>query len=378
MKDLESRVLAGGLQFLAIGERDHPPGTLPAVLQRIGSLSGVDALRYTIAAAARSTEMFCRDLPGAARAAGVDAFLVDQTEPAGAAVADHLCLPYVTICNALVMNAEPGIPPPFTGWRFRPGMLPRLRNRLGYALSDLTVRPIARIVNEYRRRWKLQPYRSLACSFSRLAQISQQPPAFDYPRKENPPVLTYVGPLRDQQPDSEFPWDRLDGRPIVYASLGSMQGTKLEYFRLFAEACCQLPIQLVLSHGGALDPASVRNLPGTPLVLEYVPQVQLLAKATATLTHAGLNTVLDSLLHGVPMVTVPITYEQPAIARRVEWAGCGLVLSPSRFTARTARAALVQVLEKKRFRQRAEEMSLDIRRAGGVPRAADLIERINS
>ena len=82
-------------------------------------------------------------------------------------------------------------------------------------------------------------------------------------------------------------------------------------------------MQLVISHGGGLTEAQASSLPGSPLAVRYAPQEELLARAQLTLTHAGLNTVLDSLTHGVPMVAVPITYEQPAIARRVEWHGCG-------------------------------------------------------
>jgi len=46
---------------------------------------------------------------------------------------------------------------------------------------------------------------------------------------------------------------------------------------------------------------------GSPLVVEYAPQLELLAKARLTITHAGLNTVLDSLSNGVPLVAIPIT-----------------------------------------------------------------------
>src|SRR6185503_13104054 len=87
--------------------------------------------------------------------------------------------------------------------------------------------------------------------------------------------------------------------------------------------CRGLDVQLVISHGGGLTPEEANGLPGDPLVVGYAPQVDLLARAALTITHAGLNTVLDSLANGVPLVTVPITYEQPAIARRVEWTGSG-------------------------------------------------------
>ena len=63
--------------------------------------------------------MICRDAPEAVRNARVDALLVDQTEPAGGSVAEHLGIRFVTICNALALNREPDVPPPFTSWSYR-------------------------------------------------------------------------------------------------------------------------------------------------------------------------------------------------------------------------------------------------------------------
>jgi len=55
-----------------------------------------------------------------------------------------------------------------------------------------------------------------------------------------------------------------------------------------------------------MNAEAVQRLPGSPLVV-YAPQLELLAKARLTITHAGLNTVLDSLSNGVPLVAIPIT-----------------------------------------------------------------------
>ena len=44
-------------------------------------------------------------------------------------------------------------------------------------------------------------------------------------------------------------------RPLVYASLGTLQNGSEEIFRTIAEACAGLNAQLVISLGGGLDPA---------------------------------------------------------------------------------------------------------------------------
>ena len=374
--DLEEKIHSEGLEFYRIGAAEYPPGALRASLDALGRLAGFAALRFTIRAVAATTAMECRELPHAIRAAGVEALLVDQMEPAGGAVAERLALPFVTVCNALLINRDPVAPPPFTPWAYTDAAWARLRNRVGYAASDRITKPIADAVAIYRREWKLPALASPDDSFSRLAQICQMPREFDFPRTALPTAFHYVGPLRGGLPQPiPFPWERLDGRPLVYASLGTLQNSREPLFRTFAEACRGLDVQLVISHGGGLTASEAANLPGNPLVVSYAPQVDLLARATLTITHAGLNTVLDSMANGVPVVAVPITYEQPAIARRVEWVGAGETIAFNRLTPERLRQATRAVLEMPRYRAAAHRLADSIKSAGGTARAADIVEK---
>ena len=375
MIDLEEKIHSEGLDFEALGMTDHPRGSLPASLDTLGTLKGLSALRFTVQAVARTTVMVCRDAPDAIRRRKIDALLVDQMEPAGGAVADHLGIPFVTICNALAINRDPIAPPPFSPWAYRTSRWASARNAIGYTISDWLTHPITRVVANYRAQWKLPPLASPDDSFSRVAQICQMPREFDFPRVALPLHFHYVGPLRRARPRQiDFPWERLDGRPLVYASLGTLQNTREAVFRCFAEACKELDVQLVISHGGGLSDAQASNIPGSPLVVRYAPQEELLARAQLTLTHAGLNTVLDSLTHGVPMVAVPLTYEQPAIARRVEWHGCGASISHSDLNTARLRRRVIEVMDNPRYRDAAARMRAAISTAGGVERATAVVE----
>ena len=374
MVDLEDKIRSEEIDFQPIGLTDHPRGSLPQSLSQLGQLKGFPALRFTINAVARTSVMVCRDAPDAIRRAGIDALLVDQMEPAGGAVAEHLGLPFITVCNALAINRDPVAPPPFTDWTYRDSPWARLRNTVGYAASDWLTRPIANVVAEYRRKWNLPALRSPDDSFSKLAQICQMPRALDFPRVDLPAHFHYVGPLRRRRRATvPFPWERLDGRPLVYASLGTLQNSREAVFRCFAEACAPLNVQLVISHGGGLSDEQVTGLPGHPLVVAYAPQEELLARAQLTITHAGLNTVLDSLANSVPLITVPITYEQPAIARRVEWTGSGLSIALSRLAPTRLRQMAEKVISGN-YRDAAARIGQAIVEGGGVSVAADRVE----
>ena len=376
MEDLAERIAGEDLEFCAIGQKDHPLGSLPQSLAQLGRLQGWPALRFTINAIRQTTEMLCRDLPEAVRRAGIDALLVDQTEPAGGSVAEHLGMPFITVCNALALNRDPYVPPPFTPWGYHRAAWARLRNAVGYAISDRLMSPVTHALGECRRQWKLPPLRSGDDSCSKLAQISQQPAEFDFPRQKLPVSFHYAGPLRDPTPRrDDFPWERLDGRPLIYASLGTLQNGKEAIFRCFSEACAGLDVQLVIAHGGGLDQQAVASLAGNPVVVPYAPQVEVLKRCSLTLTHAGLNTILDSLSQGVPAIAIPITFEQPAIAARLLWVGAGCRLSLAQLEAKSLGRRIEEVLEGGNYKRAAGRIADSIRLAGGVQKAAGIIEQ---
>jgi len=57
----------------------------------------------------------------------------------------------------------------------------------------------------------------------------------------------------------------------------------------------------------------MEELAGEPIVVEFAPQLELLKRAALCITHAGLNTALECLSNGLPMVAIPITNDQPGL-----------------------------------------------------------------
>ena len=314
----------------------------------------------------------------------IDGVLCDQILSAGGTAAQRAGIPFVTVCSALLWHEELDLPPPFTPWLYATGAKARWRNRLGYAHWHWFIAPALRMINRYRRAWGLPPFQRIDESFSPLAQISQLCAGFDFPRRDIPPHFHYIGSLasnRRDDNDFQFPWDRLDGRPLIYASLGTIPNpASVPVFRKIAAACIGLDAQLVLALGkwnqhGEKSQAGLGKLPGDHIVVDFAPQLKLLDRAALLITHAGVNTVLEALSRGLPMVALPWRVDQPGMGARIVYSGTGLRGSFKHSTPEEIRGLVRRVLAEDSFRQRAAALKETLVAAGGLARAADIAEQ---
>ncbi len=368
---------AAGLGFIPLGQREYDDGSFAADRRHLGQLSGFKALRFTARLLTQGCEIALRDLPDAMGDHGIDAVVSDQVLPGAACVAIAYERPFMVVCNALAIHIEPSVPPPSTYWRYRTGWLARQRNRLGNFILAEGARPVFAAMKPYRAThgiegWSLKDMQKIG-----LIQLAQQPAFFDYPRKRLPDHFHYTGPwhVRGRDADVPFPWNRLDGRPIVFASLGTLQNRLKPLFAAIAHACAGLGVQLVMALGSKSADPSEFPAPDGAVVVPYAPQLALLDRATLCITHAGLNTALEALARGLPMVCLPITNDQPGVARRVQWLGAGEFLSPRWATVGRLRRATQRVLREPQYRAAAERCRDAMAKGPTIRDAAALAER---
>lgn len=330
----------------------------------------------------REAELLLSKAPQIVRDLDVDGVLVDQDVIAGGTVAEHLGLPFVTVCSALMWHEEEGVPPHFTGWLPGASLWARFRNRTGYAAWQTRMRRPLQVINRFRAAWQLRPLQRFSDSHSPCAQIVQLCPELDFPRRQLAATCHYVGSLAASRACQDpFPWDRLDDRPLIFASLGTVRGRdNLAAFRKIAAACAGLDAQLVIALGKWTEATGNQRdrlgpLPGDPLVVDFAPQLALLERTAVMITHAGLNTALESLMHGVPMVALPRFADQPGVAARLEYAGAALRASYRHFTPKQLRRLLERVLSDGQFRERTRQLRSALVGTGGVRRAADIVEQ---
>lgn len=373
--DGRDTAVAAGLDFRPIGTKSFPLGQWPRSMEELGRLSGWRALRWTLHNYRKLAGAIVRDAPAVIRELNTDGLLIDQTYTAAGAVAEYVDQPFVTICNALLLNSEPDLPPAIAPWKYHGGGISRLRNRISHIAYHYGTGRMRRVVQRHQRKWGKPVHRTNEQTFSPIAQIGQLPREFDYPRRQLPETFHYVGPMHDAsgRRPVEFDYDRLDGRPLIYASLGTLQNRLMYVFERIAAACADLDAQLVMSLGRA-NAELPAKLPGDPIVVKFAPQLELLKRASLVITHAGMNTAMESLTQGVPMVAIPITNDQPGVAARIRWNGAGEMVPLWRLSVRRLRRRIEQVLTDASYRENARRLQTAIARCGGVAQAADLAE----
>jgi MGT family glycosyltransferase len=215
-------------------------------------------------------------------------------------------------------------------------------------------------------------------TLSPLASITQVPRAFDFESSHWPSQFHHTGPFHDGngREKVDFPWERLTGEPLIYASMGTVMNGRVEAFRTMAAALMKhKDLQLVLSVGDRVHPEQIVSAPKNAIVVQRAPQLELLKQASVCITHAGLNTVLESLAQGVPQVAIPVTFDQPGVAARIAHRQTGVVTSLDKLTPDHLSELLDEVLINSTYRANAQKLQRQIVEANGLSVAADVVEK---
>ncbi|MDQ0638210.1 MGT family glycosyltransferase [Pedobacter sp. W3I1] len=126
------------------------------------------------------------------------------------------------------------------------------------------------------------------------------------------------------------------------------------------------------------DPALFEQWPANFTVRRQVPQLELLPHLDAVVCHGGHNTVCETLMNGLPMVVIPIAYDQSHVAGRVFRVGAGERLNFNRFKANHLKEAVNKVLQNDSYKIAAEQIKQSFIEAGGTESAADLLEALSN
>lgn len=352
----------------AVPRRRGDPVTAQ-VLRNAERPTGLLGIRRTIRDSASLTDQLCEGAPALLRRLGIDAVIGDQLEPAAFLIAAHLGLPAVAVASALPINRAPGLPLPYLSWAFDPSPEGIKRAQGGERVADWLSRKHYAVIESWADRWSLPRCRTLQDCLP-ATQIAQVLEGYDFPRTAPSPFVP-LGPIRRAEGAGDpLPFTRAPAKPLVFASLGTVQGHRWRLFRSITRAVHAADGQIVVAHCGKLSPRLAARV-GADWITDFVPQRATLKVADLTVCHAGLNTVLDSIEAGVPVLARPIAFDQKGAAARLVHHGLG-----ERMESRQAalNAQVSRMLGDASLRRRVQALATAVPTAGGTARAVDIIE----
>lgn len=241
-------------------------------------------------------------------------------------------------------------------------------------LAGGLVRPdvVAGPLDALRAEYGLAPDPDLAALQGDLL-IMPAPPGLRDPRYALPDDTLWC------RPDHAVPEAAGGGaRPTVYFTLGTID-TFRELFDKVLEAARDLPVDMVVTVGPRLDPASFGPQPEHVRIESFVPQDQVLPASDLVIAHGGSGTLIGSLAHGLPSLLLPLGADQPHNSRRCVELGTALELDPMTFTPRDAAEAITAMTDASigaPYRSAARRMQAEINALPGPERAVELLERL--
>jgi zeaxanthin glucosyltransferase len=382
LAEAEPMVRSAGLDFFPYGKALFPAGDYARRLGVLSQLSGTEALQCTVSLFADVCRAELEDGERAVRESRPEALVLDATSRGLNLVAMHLNLPFIQVSNALHLDLSGHAPLCVYDWPHQAGPEGYARNIEGTKAFLKMAAPIAAPERDYVARVGLPiDVENPESGRSKLAQLTQTPKEFDFPGDHWPAHFHYTGPWHEPslRMPVAFPWDKLAGEPLIYASMGTLQNGAEGIFAAIVAAAQAPGRQLVLSIGQKLDPGKIGTLSANTIVVRSAPQLELLERASLCITHAGLNTALESLTAGVPMVAIPVTNDQPGVGARIAHTGTGVVVPLKTLACERGvqklREAIETVLTDGFYRENTRRMQQSIARTNGLRMAADLIDR---
>jgi MGT family glycosyltransferase len=378
--DVEPFARAAGLDFVPYGETEYPLGSIGKMWSSVAQLHGFEVVRHSCMDLVPDLTRVTFDyLADKLAMTGVEALVIDTIHRFIELVALGMSIPYVHIWSVLHLDFSGATPNCLFGFPLDTSPEGLHRNAANLDKVGAIFGPVTEVARSYSEKVGLEiDWSDPSATVSKLAVITQTPKEFDFPGIPWPAQFHYAGPFNDDEGREPvpFPWEKLTGKPLIYASLGTLvNGLGDVYKHILGAVGAVEDVQVVLSVGNNINPENLGRIPSNTIVVRSAPQIELLKRAALCITHAGLNTVLESLAHGVPMVAIPIGYDQPGVAARIAYHGTGEFIEVDELTTDRLKGLIEKVSQDPNYRKRAAYFQKVISKTRGLDVAAGIIEQ---
>ncbi|MBK5491000.1 glycosyl transferase [Bacillus sp. TH17] len=189
----------------------------------------------------------------------------------------------------------------------------------------------------------------------------------------------FIGPsIATRKEIGSFPIEDLKNKKVVFISMGTVFNEQPEFYEKCFEAFKGIDATVILVVGKKININQFKDIPYNFKVYNYVPQLEVLKHTDVFVTHGGMNSSSEALYYGVPLVVVPVTGDQPLVAKRVAEVGAGIRLDRKELTPELLREAVKKVMDDATFKEKSRKVGETLRDAGGYKKAIEEIEKFVS
>ena len=210
--------------------------------------------------------------------------------------------------------------------------------------------------------------------------------SFDYPRTVSP-MTHYVGPVLSEQdikrklPDDIEKWlQHKEERSVIYISMGSLLRVSFDIAKALIDGTMNTNYSVLwsLNEPSQSVIADIKIDKEKYYISSWTPQINILQHSSIAMAvlHGGSNGIHEALIFGIPCIVIPHVHvsDQYDWAVRVVDAEVGLSIPYTQVTSSNIRESIDTIQSSDEYHINAQKMSLLMKSAGGVKKAADLVE----
>ena len=391
--DVEARIRAQGFEYVPIFEHVFPKGSLEEQYdsEAKGKSYGLNEFKIRL----RGMCELLRDdeISRATRDISPDLLLVSSGMPWVGIGAQRTGLPVICFSSTLISVYDTLVPP--FGTKIVPGKTPFWRLKTRFAWESMFLRrrfrgwswDISVELKDLARHCGFPlgkiDYRVETWPRLLLPELVFCPKVFDFPRARRPEGAFFVEASIDTaRKDTDLACGhKLDGRPVVYCSLGSVATIKYaqraaKFFQMVMDVIRQRPyLQAVVAVGNYLT-ADDFTIPENVILVNEAPQIEILKRASLMIYHGGIGGVKESIFMGVPMLLIPLFYDQAGNAARVVYHHLGERLELGKLTNAEMGRGIDRLFEDPSYSEQVKLMSKKFVNTENRAPSVDVIESV--
>ena len=214
-----------------------------------------------------------------------------------------------------------------------------------------------------------------------LPHIVQSVIGFEYPRTITP-LTSYVGPILTKSPDpiadDLMKWlNAKKEKKVIYISMGSILALSREEILTILNSILGTDYSAVWALKTKTEDAliGVDIDPDRIYITEWAPQLSVLSHKSIgmAILHGGSNGLHEALYNEVPPIVLPVNGDQFANAGRIYYHKLGIHILMSNISQTSLTDAIIRI-DNAEYRSNVARLKRSFVAAGGVKRAADLVE----